>query len=67
MNSCPLTEKQIDIVKLVADGKTNEEIAIVLGISSRAVARRIERAWHATFTFNRTQLACAALRQGWIS
>lgn len=66
MTVCPLTPCQIDVIALVADGKTNEEIAIVLGISASAVARRIDRAWHVTFTFNRTQLACKALREGWI-
>lgn len=66
MTGCPLTTMQVEIIKLVAEGKTNEEIAIVLGMSVRSVIHKIEMAWRLTTTFNRTQLACKALRQGWI-
>lgn len=61
-----LTDRIVDVVTLISHGKTNEEISMILNISSRAVARRLDRAWQLTDTHNRTQLACKALREGWI-
>lgn len=61
-----ITDFERQVIELVSVGKTNEEIGMILGISSRAVARRIDRAWSVTNTHSRTQLACHALRQGWI-
>lgn len=62
----PLTAKQVDVIELVSIGKTNEEIAAILSVSPRSVAHRINRAWQTTDTHSRTQLACRAIREGWI-
>lgn len=62
-----LTDYEKEVIQLISIGKTNDEIGMILGISSRAVARRIDRAWKASDTSTRTQLACKALREGWIS
>lgn len=61
-----ITDFERQVIELISIGKTNEEIGMILGISSRAVARRIDRAWSITNTHTRTHLACKALREGWI-
>lgn len=38
-----LTQREAEILRWVADGKTNPEIAIILGISARTVQKHLER------------------------
>lgn len=65
-SECPLTSEQIEVVRWQSHGKTYSEIAEIMGISPKAAIRRIERAWRATGTFNKTGLVAMALRNGWI-
>ena len=37
-----LTERQYDILRVVATGKSNREVAAVLGISEHTVARHLQ-------------------------
>jgi DNA-binding CsgD family transcriptional regulator len=63
---CPLTDSQIEVIHWLSLGKTSAEIAVILGINEKAIARRIERAWLITGTHNRAGLVALALRKGWI-
>lgn len=60
----PLTEREIDVLKLVAHGLSNQEIADTLVISERTVRTHISNILDKLHLANRTQAALYALRQG---
>jgi two-component system, NarL family, response regulator LiaR len=60
----PLTEREVEVVKLVARGLTNQEIAAALVISERTVGNHIGNILGKLHLANRTQAALYALRQG---
>jgi NarL family two-component system response regulator LiaR len=63
----PLTEREVDVLKLVARGFTNQMIAETLVISERTVGRHIVNILDKLHLANRTQAALYALRQGFSS
>ncbi len=60
----PLTEREVEVLKLVARGLTNQEIATFLVISERTVGNHIGSILSKLHLANRTQAALYALRQG---
>lgn len=60
----PLTEREVDILRLVAQGLSNQEIADRLVISERTVRTHISHILDKLHLANRTQAALYALRQG---
>lgn len=60
----PLSEREVEVVKLVAQGMTNQEIAAALSISERTVGNHIGSILGKLHLANRTQAALYALRKG---
>lgn len=60
----PLTERELGILKLVAQGLSNQEIAERLVISERTVGNHIGNILSKLHLANRTQAALYALREG---
>lgn len=60
----PLTEREVEVLKLVARGLTNQEIAELLVISERTVGNHIGSILSKLHLANRMQAALYALRQG---
>jgi NarL family two-component system response regulator LiaR len=60
----PLTEREVEILKLVAQGLPNQEIAEQLVISERTVRTHVTNILSKLHLANRTQAALYALRQG---
>jgi NarL family two-component system response regulator LiaR len=60
----PLTEREVEVLRLVARGLTNQEIADTLVISERTVGNHIGNILSKLHLANRTQAALYALRQG---
>ena len=60
----PLTERELDILKLVAQGLSNQEIAEELVISERTVRTHVSNILSKLHLANRTQVALYALREG---
>lgn len=61
----PLTEGEMAVLRLVAQGAENEAIARTLNYSVFTVANRLRTVYEKLHVSNRTQAALYALRQGW--
>lgn len=62
-----LTEGEMKVLRLVAKGMENREIARDLNISQRTVTNRLSEIYQKLSVNNRTQAALEALRRGWAS
>jgi NarL family two-component system response regulator LiaR len=60
----PLTEREVDVLKLVAQGLSNEEIAQRLVIAERTVRTHVSNILGKLHLANRTQATLYALREG---
>jgi NarL family two-component system response regulator LiaR len=60
----PLTEREVEVLKLVAQGLTNQEIAQTLVINESTVASHISNILEKLHLANRTQAALFAMRKG---
>ena len=63
---CPLTPRQLECLKWVLAGKTDNEIAVVLGLSTNTVHNHIEAAKDRLGVSKRGQAAFTAWRRGWL-
>ncbi len=61
-----LTERELDVLRLVARGWTNARIAKELGIAERTVAYHLENVLRKLEVSNRTEAAVKATRRGWL-
>jgi NarL family two-component system response regulator LiaR len=61
----PLTERELEILKYIAQGLTNQEIADKLIISERTVRTHVSHILSKLHLANRTQAALYALREGY--
>ncbi|APD08902.1 MULTISPECIES: response regulator [Thermus] len=59
-----LSEREVQILKLVAQGYTNLEIAAELGLSEKTVRNRLSEIFQKLHLNNRTQAALYAIREG---
>ncbi|MEK6683780.1 MAG: response regulator transcription factor [Nitrospirota bacterium] len=61
-----LTDREITVLELVAEGKTNKEIANVLELSEKTVKNHVRNIFHKLHVYDRTQAAVHAIRKGLI-
>jgi DNA-binding NarL/FixJ family response regulator len=61
-----LTEREIDVLRLAAQGKTNRAIGSVLGISHRTVQGHLASIYGKLDVNSRTEAVTEALKRGWI-
>ncbi|WP_306960787.1 response regulator transcription factor [Arthrobacter bambusae] len=59
-----LTRREVDVLHLVADGKTNAEIAQLLWVSTSTVSKHVEHLLQKLGTRSRVGLASTAIREG---
>jgi len=62
-----LTEGEMQVLRLVAQGADNKTVAQMLHLSNRTVANRLSEIYHKLHVNSRTQAALLALRKGWAS
>ena len=61
-----LTPRELDVVRLVADGRSNDEIGATLGITTKTVEGHLRRLFERLAVQSRTELATRAVREGWL-
>ena len=61
-----LTARELDVVRLVVEGGSNDEIGLKLGIAPRTVETHLRRVFERLGVASRTELATRALREGWM-
>jgi len=64
LESGDLTERELEILKLITKGKTNQEIASTLGISTGTVRFHVNNILSKLDVRDRTQAAIVALKRG---
>ncbi len=62
--ACGLTEREVEVLRLMAMGRNNREIAQVLTISPNTVANHVRNILEKTYTANRTEASAFARREG---
>lgn len=61
-----LSGRELEVVRLVTRGLSNDEIATDLGISPKTVESHLRRIFDRLGVMSRTELATRALREGWL-
>jgi DNA-binding NarL/FixJ family response regulator len=61
-----LSDRELEVVKLVVDGRSNDEIATDLAIAPKTVESHLRRIFERVGVASRTELATRALREGWL-
>jgi DNA-binding NarL/FixJ family response regulator len=61
-----LTPREHDVVRLVAEGRSNDEIGVALGIGAKTVETHLARVFERAGVTSRTELAIRAMREGWL-
>lgn len=62
----PLSERELEVLRLAARGLTNQDIARALGIGLRTVQAHLGHVYEKTGSRSRTEAVVVALREGWI-
>lgn len=63
----PLTERELDVLRLAAKGYTNKSIGVQLGISDRTVQGHLAHIFAKMQATSRTEAVMRAVSLGWIS
>jgi len=66
-NSEPLTERELEVLKLAARGKSNRDIAADLCLSTRTVQTHLSTVFTKMEVGSRTEAVVQALQRGWLT
>jgi len=61
-----LTGREVEVLKAVVAGKTNQEIGLSLGISEKTVEKHLEGVFTKLGVASRVEAAVHAVREGWV-
>lgn len=62
---CPLSGRELEVLRLASRGRSNREIGLVLGISPRTVQTYLDRVFQKLDAGNRVEASVIAARRGW--
>ena len=63
----PLTERELEVLKLAAKGMSNHEIALELSISVRTVQTHLANIFNKMSVGSRTEAVVSGLKRGWLT
>ena len=61
-----LSVRELEVLQEVANGKTNQEIAVILGISDKTVEKHMEGIFGKLGVTSRVEAAVRAVTEGWV-
>jgi DNA-binding CsgD family transcriptional regulator len=61
-----VSPRELDVVRLVVEGRSNDEIGAGLGIGVKTVETHLRRLFERFELVSRTELAARAVREGWL-
>ena len=61
-----LTPREVEVLGGVVNGKTNQEISFLLGISEKTVEKYLDRIYTKLGVASRVEAAVLAVREGWL-
>jgi DNA-binding NarL/FixJ family response regulator len=61
-----LTEREMEVLRLVADGLTNDQVAQRLHLSTRTIEAHLTHIYNKLNVSSRTEAALLAMRKGWL-
>ncbi|WP_286677646.1 response regulator transcription factor [Candidatus Aquicultor secundus] len=61
-----LTDRELGVLKLAAQGKTNKEIADELSLSVRTIESHVGHIFNKLGVGSRTEAVILALKKGWV-
>jgi len=61
-----LSRRELEVARLVVEGRSNDEIGVALGIGGKTVETYLSRLFVRFDLSSRTELATRALREGWL-
>lgn len=61
-----VSPRELDVVRLVVEGRSNDEIGAALGIGVKTVETHLRRIFERLELVSRTELAARAVREGWL-
>ena len=67
MTTNPLSPRELEILRSVAEGQRNREIAARLGLSEQTIKNHLTSILHKLGVPNRTEAVLYSVRQGWLS
>lgn len=62
----PLSGREREVLARIVDGRSNDEIAGELGVTTRTVEAHLTRLYERFGVHSRTELATRAVREGWL-
>jgi len=62
----PLTDRELDAVRLLASGKTYKQVATALGVSQSTVRNHLHSVYHKIDVVDRAQAVIVCRENGWI-
>jgi DNA-binding NarL/FixJ family response regulator len=60
----PLTKRELEVIRSLAQGRSNREIAVELGIAEKTVRNHASNIYRKLHIFDRTQAVLYAIREG---
>ena len=60
-----MTPKELNVLRLVVEAKTNGEIGVALGISEKTVEKHLDSIFRKLGVASRVEAAVMAVRQDW--
>ena len=63
---CPLSDRELEVLRLVSDGRVPKEVALELGLSENTVRSHLHRIYRRLGVADRTQAVLTARDRGWI-